>query len=320
MAQRKSDNNKKVEEPSYPKARPYFGLFLIILIPTLIVVGYFFCIFLLARLQWTGNQMGLAIGLVTGLIMIAAAIMRAVGKRLRIKGENKKSNSDARRPVLYLRSFQDDQTSIAATDTREEHLSSVLEEVGPVIAIGRPGDRLAPLGAERRYLKDEDWQQQVEILMSQASFVVIQVGATAGLLWELGQATKRLKPEQLLISLRSKDGAINFFYDASCRNQYDSFRTSTSKSFEYPLPDVIDGAAFLCFERDWRPRLLRPKKWEPYNLSPTAKIRETIRPFFEGNGIRLSRSKTMVQGILMSLLLILCILIGLGGLIAIIKG
>ena len=60
---------------------------------------------------------------------------------------------DARPLVLYLRSFRDD--AIAARVTRielgefvteEERLVEVMQPIGPVIAIGRPGE-LPDLGA-----------------------------------------------------------------------------------------------------------------------------------------------------------------------------
>src|SRR5206468_13108961 len=56
---------------------------------------------------------------------------------------------------------------------------------GPVVAVGRPGDRLRPLGAVRDYLTDDAWQARVEQLMRQACAIVLVAGRTAGLGWEL---------------------------------------------------------------------------------------------------------------------------------------
>jgi hypothetical protein len=302
-----------------PQSRPYLGLILFISIPILVLVACAFCLLLLARFQLTGDKAGLLIGLVGGLLLTTVLILWTLGKRLRAQGLGRqgaggKAQSDPRPHLLYLRSFQDDQTSLTATDTREESIVAVMKEIGPVVAIGRPGDSLAPLGAERRYCKEDDWKDEVVSLVKQARLVVIQAGASSGLLWEISEATKRLRSEQLLISLRNKDSVLRRSANQSAQDQYDEFRALTSQFFRLPLPDRLDDATFMWFAEDWKPQLLRPVRWKPYNLSPTAKIRETLRPFFERQDARLSRLRTMVQGILMSLLMVLGMVLVVGGL------
>ena len=58
---------------------------------------------------------------------------------------------------------------------------------GPVLAIGDPRrkDKLAPLGAVRDYVTYRSWQEDVTDLMRQASMIVVIVGATEGVAWEL---------------------------------------------------------------------------------------------------------------------------------------
>jgi hypothetical protein len=300
-----------------PKPRPYLGLVLFISIPILVLVACAFCLLLLVRFQLTGSKASLLVGLVIGLLLTAGLIMSTLGKRLRATGAGMKGQSDSRPLVLYLRSFQNDQASLTATDTREESIVSVMREIGPVVAIGRPGDSLAPLGAERRYCKEEDWKHEVVSLIKQARLVVIQAGASGGLLWEISEVSKRLKPEQILISLRIKDKVFRLSADKSAQDQYEGFRVLSPQFFRHPLPDELGEATFLCFQEDWKPQLLSPVRWKPYNLSPTAKIRETIRPVFERQAVRLSRLKTLVQGILMSLLMASGVILFLGGLLVI---
>lgn len=305
------------EKDHVPRARHFLGLSLIVLVPLLIAGALVLLLFLLVRLQWTGDRAGLLLGLVMGLTLTAVSIITAVSKRLRLEGGKRKLASDTRPPVLYLRSFQDDQTPITATDTHENNLASVLEEIGPVVAIGRPGDRLSPSGAERMYVKDEDWRQEIAALMSRARVVVIQAGTTDGLLWEINAATRNLNPEQILISLRTKDRPIKLFGRSTYQHQYDKFRSLTSQVFRHSLPESVDGATFLGFDGDWTPRLLKPRRWKPYNLAPAAKIRETIRPHLEKQGVKLGTARTKIQGFLMALLLAVSILLILGGAVAI---
>jgi hypothetical protein len=80
----------------------------------------------------------------------------------------------------------------------------------------------------------------------------------------------------------------------------------------------LTGATFLGFDANWTPRLLKPRRWKPYNLSPTAKIRETIRPHLERQGVKLGMGRTKIQAILMSLLLAAGLLLVLSGTFAII--
>jgi hypothetical protein len=108
---------------------------------------------------------------------------------------------DQRPAILYLRSFEDDRLSVATvisarrpffelfrvrgTDPFEETITWELAPYGPVIAVGRPGKSLASLGAAREYLPDDRWQIEVAELMRDARAIVMTIGATEGLRWEV---------------------------------------------------------------------------------------------------------------------------------------
>jgi hypothetical protein len=83
-------------------------------------------------------------------------------------------------PVVYLRSFYVDQGFSRrprpvgrpfSVRTEEEQLAKALREIGPVVAIGKPGERLPRLGANRIYVRDEDWQEQVLSWFARAALV-----------------------------------------------------------------------------------------------------------------------------------------------------
>ena len=84
-------------------------------------------------------------------------------------------------PVLYLRSFEDDQRAarLKGQLTEEEHLASVLSQIGPFVAVGRPGEALPTVGASRVYLGDDQWQPTVESLLRGSRLVIIRTGRTA---------------------------------------------------------------------------------------------------------------------------------------------
>jgi uncharacterized RDD family membrane protein YckC len=107
---------------------------------------------------------------------------------------------DPRPPVLLLRSFKDDERHMLQRSLRspaglifgpmvslEEALAGRLEESGPVVAIGKPGEKARPLGAVRHYVRGNDWQHDVLRLLEAAQAVVVILGRTRGLQWELQQ-------------------------------------------------------------------------------------------------------------------------------------
>jgi hypothetical protein len=121
---------------------------------------------------------------------------------------------DGRPPVVYLRSFRDDTAAaevvndasatrqgVVPIQSHEQQLVTELRGVGPVIAVGRPGETLPPLGAARLYLRDQDWRSVVKRLIGMAALVVLRLGPGEGLWWELGVAVEELTPQQLLLLL-----------------------------------------------------------------------------------------------------------------------
>jgi hypothetical protein len=114
--------------------------------------------------------------------------------------------SDPRKPILYLRSFQEDNRSklwARATDGRiflerfvritfEELVTDHLWGYAPVVAIGDPAGRnkLAPLGAARAYATNTEWQRIAIASMQRASIIVAIAGNTQGLIWEIETIVK----------------------------------------------------------------------------------------------------------------------------------
>jgi hypothetical protein len=100
---------------------------------------------------------------------------------------------DRRAPVLILRQFRDDflesgKMSFGGTPTFEHFVAAELNRVGPVVAIGRPGERVQPLGAARDYLDNVDWRGPVGTTMVDAALVVLILGDSESVLWEFRTA------------------------------------------------------------------------------------------------------------------------------------
>ncbi len=123
---------------------------------------------------------------------------------------------DPRPPVLYLRSFADDGLAmidaggrsmsarimqLLAPITPEQEMADILDRVGPLVAIGKPGEPLPELGAARLYVGHDRWQSKVRELMQAARLVVIRVGSSPGVLWEVDQALQGLPRPRLVLAV-----------------------------------------------------------------------------------------------------------------------
>lgn len=121
---------------------------------------------------------------------------------------------DGRRPILLLRSFQDDDRIIVGNSiwnpfnlligrgrSFEEVLAAILNRYGPLIAIGRPGETAPPVGAARMYVPQDHWQAEVLQLIDSSRLVVVQLGNTNGLAWELEQLVRMGKMDKVVIAL-----------------------------------------------------------------------------------------------------------------------
>ena len=127
-------------------------------------------------------------------VRLARTWSRATAIRLR--------QLDQRPPILYLRSFDDDALPLASVmsarrpflelfvprgaEPFEEAVAWELAPYGPVVAVGRPGRPLASLGAARQHLADDEWRAGVTSWMASARAVVMAIGSTRGVHWEIG--------------------------------------------------------------------------------------------------------------------------------------
>lgn len=101
--------------------------------------------------------------------------------------------------VLYLRGFSRDNYSETTEDLQKTDKSDsfsegrfihLLKQYLPVYAVGMAKEFEAPHGANRVYLNDSDWEQEVEALMSRATLIVILLNESDSCIWEIRHARK----------------------------------------------------------------------------------------------------------------------------------
>jgi hypothetical protein len=120
---------------------------------------------------------------------------------------------DKRRPILFLRSFTDDERQRYGNSQRalldfslETRLANHFYHFGPFIAIGSPKDTVPEPGAARVLLTDDEWQTRVLGWMESASLIVMYCGTTKWVNWELQKIIERGWSTSLILMIPEVKG------------------------------------------------------------------------------------------------------------------
>ncbi|MFI5460934.1 MAG: hypothetical protein ACHRXM_36460 [Isosphaerales bacterium] len=188
---------------------------------------------------------------------------RLAGKKLRSVDAQAVLARDPRPLILYLRSFIDDGQDILIMPTEytnavtyEQNLVHALRPLGPVVAIGKPGEWLPTLGAARMYVDDDHWQQTVTDLMTQAGVVLFRGGQSEGLKWELKEAVRCVPPQRLVIFWPYTN--LDRRYGHTREELYAYFRDELNDIFIHKFPEHIHESWFIYFHSDWTAHLVKP--------------------------------------------------------------
>ena len=140
---------------------------------------------------------------------------------------------------LYLRGFEDDvpfsESGKYVPKFNETLFAEAVEysEGVPMCALGMTTELDSPIGAQRVYVNDDNWQQKVLMLMQKAKQIFILINNRKSCLWEIEQAAKM------------KDKIV-FIVDS--RERYDYVRGIYGAMFNMPEPptDTSDRFFFRC--------------------------------------------------------------------------
>lgn len=228
------------------------------------------------------------LGMWTVALLLAWFAVKLVhwGRRMQVLSGSALLASDPRPPVLYLRSFRDDPVTHSVFDrlftrlnyrTEEEELAATFADVGPLVAVGHPGELLPELGAARFYFSDDEWKERVGSIMASARLVLLRVGGSRGLAWELARAVRTLTPEKLLLVVGDERSFAAFLsvVDAELAERLGRLRIERG---------VGSMRGFIAFGPGFEPRylplrrsLLRWTFTHPYLHD----LRMALRPIFE---------------------------------------
>lgn len=198
----KTPKEKSSKQIKQPYRNAFLGWLLIIFGSLLIVASIYWIVLRIVRwsVRWEQEKQ------LVRLMFMAGGFLIWIGQRLSSHSADQQLKTDTRAPVIYFRSFYQDDDDIQKrtmnfgfAETKEQSLAKLLSEFGPVIALGRPGDQLTVLGAYRKYVDDNQWQETVEEWLQNASMVILRLGCTENFYWELETAIRFVEPSKILI-------------------------------------------------------------------------------------------------------------------------
>lgn len=113
--------------------------------------------------------------------------------------------------ILYLRSFHLDKKRLFengtlpfARESTELSVMKVLSEFGQPVAIGIPNEKIPPMGIPRVYADDFTWQSLVTDLIAASSWIVLQIGSSNWVEWELRRIVESNQLERTIIVFPAK--------------------------------------------------------------------------------------------------------------------
>ena len=150
------------------------------------------------------------------------------------------------------------------------------------------------------YIKHDNWKEEVQSLITDASLVVMRVGTSPGFMWEVQQVLQHQKPENVLLYFSSSLTPMEL------DDLYGSFQAITRNVFPVELPQNLEGHRFIRFEESWKPvvfgnmeytvrseNFLVPRAIRNvfYNNKLQHRLGMALRPFFERQGISVNKGR-----------------------------
>jgi hypothetical protein len=181
-----------------------------------------------------------------------------MGKRGFARTSENVLDADARRPILFLRSFKDDERYILEPVfwwwTRinrrvqkdvslEEAIALNMDGEGPIVAVGKPDEWAPALGARRMYLGN-DWKEQIHDLILRSQRIVIFLGSSSGVQWEYDEILplKCLFKTLMVIPPVSIDDV---------QRRWNTFIASVGTREDVVIPTLLPASAvFITFKTD----------------------------------------------------------------------
>ncbi|MFC5835414.1 septum formation family protein [Nonomuraea insulae] len=239
-----------------PRRRLFTGRHVLVVLPLWLLALAAGLIVLLAEMNKNSSYMipgaTARVASLSGAVLVLQVVVSLIGLQAYTLGRRHAAlravdqrERDARPWLLYLRSFRDDKlrvyTHMSPRHSLLERLLAFRRErfelmltwhlwrFGPVVAVGRPGERLAQLGAAREYLPAGTWQAEIEDRILNASAIVVVLGRTEGLAWELRTIERLAAADKMMI-------VVPPLREAELERRWDAFNEIGGSAGWPPVP------------------------------------------------------------------------------------
>ena len=160
--------------------------------------------------------------------------------------------------ILYLRGFICDDYSLTPKDLArncnnltffsEGHFIYLLKQYMPVYAVGMTKELNSPIGAERIYLNDTEWEDEVWGLMERARLIVVLLNDSQSCIWEICKAHQF--QEKVIFISNNNDKLVNI-------------RKDLNRLYIYPFPIGLKERTLSYFsEKNKRVQILEYQNTE----------------------------------------------------------
>jgi hypothetical protein len=200
---------------------------------------------------------------------------------------------DKRAPILFLRSFADDQRLQYANSRNalldfslETRLASHFHRFGPFIAVGSPKDTVPQPGAARVLLSDDQWQGRVLEWMKAASIIIMYCGTTGWVNWELRQVVASGRATSLILMFPE-----NKSWRSSRRNRDIAARTEQIREVFRDTPwaeelmefNDFAGLRAMLFRTDGSMLMInsRSRSRDAYHLAALIAHQQLLNPYLD---------------------------------------
>lgn len=120
---------------------------------------------------------------------------------------------------LLLRSFSSEEEkghSIERGFDEEYSIKTMLEDMGVVICLGRPGENMPSKSVLRYYTTHDEWERDVSYLVARSDMIIVRCGSSTGLEWELAEIARKDKLTRtiFLTSKSNINANVRIYYSA----------------------------------------------------------------------------------------------------------
>lgn len=198
------------------------------------------------------------------LVVRVAALIR----KLAIKViSTRASTSNVNSPIVYLRAFRADRDLASfnplRTLTVEEEIVSALRCTGnAVVALGKPEETLPPVGADRYYVSDDDWQNTISTWFKKSHAIALIAATTEATAWEIEEVFQTETHERFLILFANADSLLK---------EQNHFAPRLATAYKHLGKVELASTKFSTFERLQKLGIDCDDRWNKVcNESPSA--------------------------------------------------